>query len=326
MTHASGQTGPATGYLYEMESFDEVLAAYQRQVEYFVKWHAANINSFEYVARQNVPLPAVSCTVEGCMESGKDVMYGGAKFNSTGIAGIGIGNVADSLQMIKRLCFDEQRCTTRELYDALMNDWQGHEDLLNYVRSEAPHFGNGIEECDEWAGWAADVFAVAVNSCTGPRGRFSAGLYPVTANVAFGLITAATPDGRHLGEPLADGISPVQQMDKQGPTALLHSVSKFDQSKFPNGTLLNMKFHPTALASEEGVEKLAQLIKTYFFNMDGMEMQINVVTSRTLRNAQEQPDEYRDLVVRIAGFSVYFIEMNRFSQDDLISRTELTLA
>jgi formate C-acetyltransferase len=309
-----------------MESFEDLLEAFRKQTEFFVKWHAASVNSFEYIARENVPLPAVSCTVEGCMESGKDVMFGGAKFNSTGIAGIGIGNVGDSLQMIKRLCYDEKVCTPRELYDALIADWEGHEDLLDRIRHQYPHYGNGIEECDEWAGWAADVFADAVNSCTGPRGRFSAGLYPVTANVAFGLITPATPDGRHLGDPLADGISPVQQMDKNGPTALLRSISHLDQRKYSNGTLLNMKFHPTALAAAEGIDKLISLLETYFFQMNGMEVQINVVTGKALRDAQEHPEDHRDLVVRIAGFSVYFVEMNRPGQDDLISRTELALA
>ncbi len=168
------------------------------------------------------------------------------------------------------------------------------------------------------------MFADAVNSCTGPRGRFSAGLYPVTTNVIFGKMTAATPDGRYAGEPLADGISPVQQMDKNGPTSILQSVSKIDQSKYPNGTLFNMKFHPSALNGEDGIVKLTNLIQTYF-EMGGMEIQINVVSAETLKDAQRNPDKYKNLIVRVAGFSAYFVELHIDGQNDLIRRTELAM-
>lgn len=316
--------GLPTGYLYEMTDFQQVLDAFEKQVRFFVKWHASCINAFEYVAREVLPLPIVSCTVEGCMEKGMDVMYGGAKYNSTGIAGIAIGNVADSLNMIKHLCFDTKKCSTRELYDAIMNNWEGYEELRSYVINEAPHYGNGIAEADQYAGWAAKVFADAVNSCTGPRGRFSAGLYPVTTNVIFGKMTIATPDGRLAGEPLSDGISAVQGMDKSGPTNILHSVSKIDQSQYPNGTLFNMKFHPASLNGEEGTLKLSQLIQTYF-DMGGMEIQINVIDAQTLKNAMARPEEYKDLIVRVAGFSAYFVELHIDGQRDLIRRTELAL-
>jgi pyruvate formate-lyase/glycerol dehydratase family glycyl radical enzyme len=316
--------GLATGYLYEMENFNQVLDAVRAQIEFFVKLHANCTNAFEYLARQILPLPVVSSTITGCMETGKDVMFGGARYNSTGISGVGIGNVADSLAMIKHLCFDAKKCTTRELYDALMNNWEGCEELQRYIKNEAPHYGNGIKDVDKWAGWASDVFANAVNACTGPRGKFSAGLYPVTTNVIFGQMTSATPDGRASGTPLADGISPVQQMDLNGPTATLVSVSNIDQVKYPNGTLLNMKFHPSSLQGEEGVTKLSNLIQAYF-GMGGMEMQINVVSAETLKNAQKKPEEYKNLVVRVAGFSTYFIELHVDSQNDLISRTELAM-
>jgi formate C-acetyltransferase len=319
------QTGILTGYLYEMNTFEDVLEAFRKQVEYFVKWHVSCTNNFEYIARDVMPLPVVSATMDGCMDKGADVMYGGARYNSTGLSGVGIGNVADSLQMIKHLCFDKKICTTRELYDALINDWEGHEELYDYVKNQAPHYGNADPDADKWAGWAAGVFADAVNSSTGPRGGYRAGLYPVTTNVAFGMQTAATPDGRKKGEPLADGISPVQQMDKNGPTAVLASVSAIDQRKFGNGTLLNMKFHPSTMNSDDSIAKLRNLLKTYFFDLLGMEVQLNIVSSATMRAAQEDPVAYKDLVVRIAGFSVYFIEMHRAGQNDLISRTELML-
>jgi len=316
--------GLPTGYLYEMESFDQVLDAFKKQTEFFVKWFASCINAFEYVAREVLPQPVVSATMRGCMEKGMDVMYGGAEYNSTGIAGVGIGNVADCLAIIKHLVFDEKICTARELYDALINNWEGYEELRSYIKNKAPHYGNGNPEVDKYAKWAAGLFADAVNSCTGPRGRFSAGLYPVTIHVVFGKMTMATPDGRLAGEPLADGISPVQQMDKNGPTAILVSVSQIDQGQFPNGTLLNMKFHPNCLNGQDGILKLTNLIRTYF-DMGGMEVQINVVSAETLRDAQKNPDNYKDLVVRVAGFSAYFIELHVEAQDDLIRRTELAV-
>ena len=322
------QVGPATGYLKDYTSFDQVLDAYKQQVELFVKMHISLTNSFEYVARQHMPLPVVSSTMDGCMEKGADVMWGGARYNSTGIAGVGIGNLADSLQMIKHLCFDEKtkRCTPAELYDALMHNWEGHEDLYNYVNNEAPHYGNGDPEADAWVRWASDVFAEAVKKGVGLRGGgWSAGLWPVTTNVAFGLSTPATPDGRKMGEPLADGVSPRQQMDKNGPTGVLLSVGDIDYRQFANGTLLNMKFSPSCMNGADSIEKMTQLLKTYFFDMLGMEVQINIVSAETMRAAQKNPEEYKDLVVRIAGFSVYFVEMHRTGQNDLISRTELSL-
>jgi formate C-acetyltransferase len=226
--------------------------------------------------------------------------------------------------MIKHLVFDTKKCTAQELYDALKNNFVGYEQLHAYIKNDAPHYGNGVEEVDKWTAWAAEVFADAVNSCTGPRGRFSAGLFPITTNIMFGKITPATPDGRLSGEPLADGISPVQQMDTNGPTAVIASVSKINQVKYPNGTLLNMKFHPSSVQNPEGVKKLSELISTYF-DLGGMEVQINVVNAATLKDAQSKPNDYKDLVIRVAGFSTYFVELHNEAQNDIIRRTELQI-
>lgn len=319
------RVGAHTGYLYEMNSIEEVFDAYKTQMEFFVKWHAGCINSFEYVARQNLPLPVVSATMEGCMESGRDVMFGGAKYNSTGMAGVGIGNVAECLNIIDYLCFKTKKCTTRELYDAIRANWEGYEELNRYIVNEVPHFGNAISDIDMWAKRASDVFSNAVKRCTGLRGRFSPGLYPVTCNVIFGEMSDASPDGRYRGEPLADGISPVQQRDTNGPTAVLSSVSVIPQVEYSNGTLLNMKFHPSSVNGEEGVKKISQLIQTYFA-MGGMEIQLNFVSSETLRDAQANPEKYQNLVVRVAGFSAYFVELHAECQVDLIHRTELMMS
>jgi formate C-acetyltransferase len=321
---ANLRVGASTGYLYEMTSFEQVKDAFVTQTELMVKYHIMNTNSFEYVAREVLPLPIVSATMEGCMESGRDVMWGGAKYNSTGTSGVGLGNAAESLNMIKHCIFDKNICTAREMYDAIMSNWKGYEKLHNHIVHEAPHYGNGLPACDEHAAFVAKVFSEAVNKHRGPRGRYSAGLYPVTTNVMFGYITKATPDGRYAGQPLADGIAPVQAYDKNGPTSVVKSVSAVGGSTLPNGTLMNLKFHPTALRGEDGTEKLSRLIRTYF-GLGGMELQINVVSADTLRAAQERPKEYKDLVVRVAGFSAYFVELHPDGQADLIRRTELAM-
>ncbi|MDR0916692.1 MAG: hypothetical protein LBN02_05830 [Oscillospiraceae bacterium] len=318
------QVGASTGYLYDMRSIDEVIDAFRTQLDIFVRWHHMNINAFEYVARQFLPQPLVSATMEGCLESGRDVMYGGAKYNSTGNSAVGIGNVADSLNIINQLCFVEKSATTRELYDALRANWVGYEDMRAHILNDLPHYGNGYPECDRFADIVAQCFLNSVTACTGPRGVSAAGLYPVTTNVMFGSVTKATPDGRLSGEPLADGIAAPQGYDKQGPTMVLASVAAIDQSRFANGTLMNLKFHPNAINGADGVTKLTQLIKTYF-TLGGMELQINVVSADTLKKAQTNPENYRDLVVRVAGFSAYFVELHPDGQADLIRRTELTV-
>jgi pyruvate formate-lyase/glycerol dehydratase family glycyl radical enzyme len=318
------QTGPATGYLYEMNSMDEVLAAVKTQFDFFCKWQCANINAWESMSSFHNPLPMVSATMEGCMESGKDVQCGGAKYNSTGNSCIGLGNVADSLNIIDYVCFKKKLATTRELYDAIMANWEGYEELRQIINGEVPRYGNGNPEADKYVDFTASTYANAINKATGPRGGFAAGCYPVTANVIFGWFTWATPDGRKCGDPLSDGISNVQGMDKNGPVSFLNSVLNFDQTLYGNGTLCNMKFHPTALKGADGTMKLRTIMETYF-QEGGMELQLNIVSSDTLRDAQKHPENYKDLVVRVAGFSAYFVEVFKGCQDDLISRTEMSM-
>ncbi len=319
------QFGPATGYLYDMKSMDEVLAAVKTQFDFFCKWQCSCINAWESMSSFHNPLPMLSATLEGCMENGKDCQAGGAKYNSTGNSCIGLGNVADSLNIIDYCCFREHLCTTRELYDALMADWEGYEELRQKINGIVPRYGNGDQQADKYVNFTASAYANAINAATGPRGNhFAAGCYPVTANVLFGYMTWATPDGRKSGEPLTDGISNVQGMDKNGPVSFLGSVLNFDQSLYGNGTLCNMKFHPTALKGADGLMKLRSIMETYF-EEGGMELQLNIVSSDTLRDAQKHPENYKDLVVRVAGFSAYFVEVFKGCQDDLIRRTEMNL-
>ena len=324
-TDTKTQMGPHTGYLYEMNSIEDVQAAYIKMMEYWVKWDAALINIHEAVTRYEIPQPVVSATMTGCMESGKDVMDGGSKYNSTGMSGIGLGNVVESLHVIDELCFKTKKCTTKELYDALINNWEGYEELRQYVIGMISHYGNGDEAADKYAKFVAESYADYVIKMTTHRGHYAAGMYPVTMNVVFGKFTPATPDSRRSGEPLSDGISAVQGFDTNGPTNILRSVTSFDHSKYSNGILLNMKFHPTAISNDEGLTKLINLLKTYFFTYNGMEVQMNIVSAKTLKDAQAHPENYKELVVRIAGFSAYFVEVYKDSQDDLIRRTELGL-
>ena len=314
--------GPETGFLYDMKSFDEVLAAYKKQIEFFVDWHISMTNMYELAAAELQPLPTVSATMTGCMESGRDVTAGGAKYNSTGMSGIGIANVADGLASIKYYVFDTRQYTAREMYDALMNNWAGAEDMHQQIMNGPTHFGNNIAWVDELARWATSVFSDRVNAGTGRRGGYAAGLFPVSAHIGFGKATAATPDGRVSGEPLSDGISPKQGCDKNGPVAILQSESCLEQVKNRNGTLLNMKFHPKSLEGPDGMRKVQALIQTYFDN-GGMHLQYNVVSSDTLRAAQAHPEDYQNLVIRIAGFSAYFVELYKDLQDDLINRSDI---
>ncbi len=328
--HAPGtpenpQQGPATGYLYEMTSMDQVLKAVQEQFNFWMAWHVNCTNAWESMASFHAQLPIVSATMEGCMLKGKDVQCGGAMFNSTGNSCIGMGNVADSLNIIDQVCFKKKIATTRELYDAIMNNWEGYEELRQMINGKIPRVGNADPECDKYMGFTAQAYADSINCCTGPRGNnYQAGCYPVTLNTVFGMFTAATPDGRKAGEPLSDGISPVQSMDKKGPLATLESLLTFDYTQYGNGTLCNMKFHPTALAAKDGLKKLVDVMRTYFAN-GGMELQLNIVSGDTLRDAQKHPENYKDLVVRVAGFSAYFVEVFKESQDDLIRRTEMVI-
>ncbi|MGI6217270.1 MAG: glycyl radical protein [Coriobacteriales bacterium] len=321
------QTGLPTGYLYEMESFEEVKEAYRKQIEFFAQWHVDNVSTYQYVMRWNQPVLIASAGIEGCMESGRDVTNMGAKYTNVGIAAIGTGNVADSLAAIKYLVYDEKtrKFTPREFYDAWINNWEGElgEKVHTAIINEVPHFGNGDPYVDELGAWGIQVFADAFNGKKAYNGTFHAGAYPVTAHVMFGQMSFATPDGRYTGDSFSDGISGVQGRDTNGPTGVLASVSHLNSVDFSNGTLLNMKFSPSALANDSSKKKLAELMQTYLIDMKGMEMQLNVVSTKTMKDARVNPENYKDLVVRIAGFSAYFVEISEEAKDDLIARTEM---
>ncbi len=310
-----------TGYLYDYKSFDEFKEAFLKQLKFFLDWHISFVNFYELAYGQFFPCVSATATIDGCMESGLDVLEGGAKYNSTGFTALGVGNVADSMMTIKKLVFDEKRITAHTLYDALVNNWEGFEALRQIIIHEVPHYGNNIREVDELGVFALGAYADHMMGARGPRGKWRGGTFTVTTHLEFGNVTIATPDGRADGDPLAEAISPRQGFDKNGPTAYMLSASKLPHYKLGNGDMLNIRFSPTAVRGADGTKKLSDLIGAYF-DEGGMQVQFNVVGTDTLYDAQKNPDKYSDLIVRIAGFSVYFIEVPKPLQDDFITRTE----
>lgn len=316
------QAGLQTGYLYEMDSFEQVQDAFKAQLEYFMDWHITLNNILEYVGNKEIPIPIASATMDGCMESGRDLMMGGAKYNSTGGATLGVGTLADSLAAIKYIVYDKKLCTARELYNAVLANWEGYELLRQRIINKVPHYGNGDPYADELASWAIDLFSSRLNTYVSARGGHRAGIYSAGAHIMHGYQTYTTPNGRRNGEPVSDGASPSQGRDTYGPTGVARSIIALHPYNFGNGLQFCMKFHPTSIRGENGNEKLWQFVST-FFNEGGMQIQYNMVDADTMRQAQARPEEYRDLVVRVAGFSAYFVELHRDLQDDLISRTDI---
>ncbi len=318
------QGGLQTGYLYEMESFEQVRDAFRAQLEYWMDWHFTLNNIAEYVGNREIPIPVGSATMDGCMENGRDLTAGGAKYNSTGGATYGLGTVFDSLAAIKYMVYDKKLCSSRELYDAVMANWEGCEPLRQRIMNEVPHYGNGDGYVDELASWGIGLFSGRLNSYVSARGGHRAGIYSAGANILQGRETHATPNGRRSGEPVSDAASPSHGADRNGPTGVASSIIALHPYNFGNGLQFTMKFHPTSLRGRDGTEKLRQFVSA-FFDQGGMQVQYNVVDSDTLRKAQAKPEEYRDLVVRVAGFSAYFVELCRDLQNDLIKRTDIQL-
>ncbi len=315
------QVGPQTGSIADFASFDDVKAAYEKQVKYFVDHFAVITNTADLMHQQACPLPFLSCAMEPCVERGIDVSAGGAKYNATGTAGVGVSNTGDSLMAIKQYLFDEKRLSGVELLETLKNDWAGQEVLRNEILAKVSHYGNDIPEADEMAAWAAGVYCKLTEKSVGPRGKYSPGLYPVSAHLPMGLGVGASADGRKAREALADGISPVHGRDINGPTALLNSASRIDHLINSNGTLLNLRFHPSAIEGDVGESALIAALKTYF-EMKGLHVQYNVVSSQKLRDAQRNPAKYKDLIVRVAGYSALFVGLDPDLQEDIITRTE----
>ena len=316
------QVGPKTGDARAFTSFEQVLQAYDQQMEYGVRSNVKWNNMLDFISRDRMPVPLTSILVGNCVDEGKDVTQGGMKYNWNGPYGIAIANAGNSLMGVKKAVFDDKVCTMAEMADALENDFEGREDLRQYLLNKVPHYGNDDPEADSLAKYATDsFFDKLIGHKTIYGGNFVGSLIPVSSFVAFGLQTGATAAGRHSKDPLADGISPSNGTDLNGPTAVLKSVCALDHLRSPNGVIFNMKLDKGPLETEEGLEKFMDLIRTYI-EMGGGHIQFNVVSAETLRDAQKNPDKHKGMVVRVAGYSAFFNELSREVQDGIIGRTE----
>jgi len=263
--------------------------------------------------------------VGDCIEKGRDVTEGGARYNYTAPYGVGIANAGNALCAVKKIVFEDKAVSMDELIHALDTDFSDSEDLRQLLIHRVPKYGNDIPEVDLLAKRVADIFLDAMQGYETYRGGpFVGSFIPVASYVALGMATGATPDGRKAGQPLADGISPSNGTDLQGPTAVFKSVCTLDHRRIPNGVIFNQKINPVTIASSEGLQKFSELIRSYI-QLGGCHVQFNMVTADTLREAQEKPQEYQGLVVRVAGYSAFFNEIHRDVQDSIITRTEQEL-
>lgn len=329
MVEPGERVGISTGDLSTFNSIEDVKAAYIKQLEYISGLMVDGINIMEEAHAKLVPTPYVSTYFDNCIETGKDMTAGGCKYNHTGPQGSAIGTVADSLIAIDTLVFKEKKFTGAELLQALRDNWEGHEKLYALVNSsKIPHYGNDDDYADEFAKFVFDTYCDVIETNTNPRGgTYKPGVYGVSSNVIFGILTGPTLDGRKNAEALSDNMGAVHTAggshDLQGPTAIANSVTKMDHARAGNGTLLNWKFNPTSVSGSTGTENLITLQDT-FFNQGGMHSQYNIMSSETMKDAFNNPDNYRDMLVRVAGYSAYFVELSKPLQLDLISRTELS--
>jgi formate C-acetyltransferase len=321
--------GPDTGSLAEFKSIEAVMESYDRQMEYWTDQMASGIEVMDHVHRDLKPTPYVSMFISDCIAEGKDLTAGGARYNHTGPQATGIATVADGLSAISQLVFDEKYVSGSEFADALSANWEGHEALYAMVNSsKVHHYGNDDDYADRFAEFTFNTYCKHIENRINARGgTYTPGVYTVSANVPLGMIQGATADGRKAGEAISDNMGPVHTAasshDMYGPTAVVNSVTKMDHCRATNGTLLNWKIPPECISGEAGRDNLINLIDT-FFAKKGMHSQFIVVSSDQMRKAQKEPKAYKDMLVRVAGYSAYFVDLSTPLQEDLIGRTDIS--
>ncbi|HWP51852.1 MAG TPA: trans-4-hydroxy-L-proline dehydratase, partial [Clostridia bacterium] len=315
------QLGLALGHATDFKSYEELLAAFKKQMEYFVNIKLEGSNIIESHYAKYMPAPFLSIITNDCMKKGKDYNAGGARYNTSYLQGVGIGSITDSLAAIKQHVFEKGDLTMGRLMEALNANFEGFEDVRHLLLEKSPKYGNDEDYADDIM---KDIFAHYRDCVTGrPNmrdGHYRVNMLPTTCHVYFGEVMLASPDGRLAHRPLSEGISPVQGSDTNGPTAVIRSAAKMDHIS-TGGTLLNQKFTPSNVAGDQGLENMANLIRAYF-NLDGHHIQFNVVDRATLLAAQQNPEDYKDLIVRVAGYSDHFRNLSRALQDEIIARTE----
>ncbi len=322
------QLSPDFGSLLTYKSYAEVWESFEKQIEYWCDQICSTVTILERAHRKLKPLPYASVFFPSCVESGYDLNEGGAIYNGTGPQGGGIASCSDMLCAIKQLMFDEKKYTGEQLLNAIKDNWVGHETLYHLINGpKVHHYGNDDDYADEIF---KDVFECYCRHMSGRKnargGEYRPGVYTVNANVGMGLHMNASLDGRKNFEPISDNMGPVHtdggSHDIKGPTALVNSVSKVDHSLATNGTLMNFKFPESAVSGKQGRDNLMSFIDEYL-DKGGMHMQFNVMSAETMRAAQKHPEDYQDMLVRVAGYSAYFVQLGKPLQKDLIQRTEL---
>lgn len=317
------QIGLKTGTATDYRTYEELFAAYKAQVQHFMRIKLTGNNIIERIFMKYMPVPFLSVLIEDCIRNGKDYMCGGARYNSSYVQGVGLGSITDMLTALRYHVYDKKTITMETMEKALANDFKGFEELQYQLVYHTPKYGNDDDYADEQEVQVFDMYYDVLSGHKSPRGAdYRVNMLPTTCHVYFGKVTGATPDGRNAWKVLSEGISPVQGADTNGPTAVIRSAAKIDHIK-TGGTLLNQKFTPSLLSTEEGCNNLVHLIRAYF-RMDGHHIQFNVVDADTLREAQKHPEDYKDLIVRVAGYSDYFNDLGEDLQNEIICRTEQT--
>ncbi|MGB4204269.1 MAG: trans-4-hydroxy-L-proline dehydratase [Bacteroidales bacterium] len=315
------QIGIKTGEAGSFQSFEEFYQAFEKQLNYFIDIKIEGNNRIEKLYADHMPAPFLSLLIDDCISNGTDYNAGGARYNTSYVQGVGLGSITDNLSILKKWVFDNRALSMKELTDILKANFDNSDQWRYKFVYETPKWGNNDDEADQHAVRVFNSFHKAVTGRKTYRGGvFRINMLPTTSHVYFGSVIGAMPDGRLAGEPLSEGISPVQGADHNGPVAVLQSAAKIDHIK-TGGTLLNQKFSPSFFNSEEAITKLAALVRTYF-KLDGHHIQFNVVNADTLRDAQKHPERYRDLIVRVAGYSDYFNDLGETLQNEIIERTE----
>lgn len=312
--------GVETGDPRSFTSFDDLYAAFEKQLAFVVDTKIRVNNYLERMYAQYVPAPFLSVVIADCIKKGKDYYNSGPRYNTTYIQCCGIGTVTDSMSVLKKHVFEEKTVPMERLLGALAKNWEGEEQLRLFVFNRTPFYGNDDDYADDIMRRVYDSLFRTIDGKPSTKGNtYHLNMLSTTCHIYFGKKLGATPNGRFAHLPESDGTSPSHGADRKGPTAVIKSLGKMDQIK-SGGTLLNQRFLPSVLAGEEGLEKLTQLVRSYF-RLGGHHIQFNVVDTETLRAAQKTPMEYRDLLVRVAGYSDYFVDLDIHHQEEIIART-----
>jgi pyruvate formate-lyase/glycerol dehydratase family glycyl radical enzyme len=315
------QVGVSTGDPKSFAGFEELMDAFRQQLRFLLDVKIRGSKIIERLYAKYMPVPFLSLLIDDCIRNGLDYNAGGARYNTSYIQGVGLGTITDALTAIRTHIYETRKISMSEMLKALDNNFSGFQGMRRLLLEETPKYGNDDERADEIMRSVFEAFFQMVDGRPNTRnGHFRINLLPTTVHIYFGSVIGALPDGRRSGEPLSEGVSPVQGADRNGPTAVMKSAGKIDHIR-TGGTLLNMKFTPQLLAEKAGIDKLVDLIRAYF-RMDGHHVQFNVVTADTLREAQRFPDKYRNLIVRVAGYSDYFVNLGKELQNEIIKRTE----